>query len=161
MKNELLKAGIFVEDCHHVSLPNIQVKLCETEKTTGEMVPGNCKSNRKIFKVEVKKEAENDSDFRVVLTRTVVKSVWSGERCGSWWCIVVEGSFKEEDWISNFRMSHRTSDFFYRCLKVFRLFPDLLLLPFLVRLLRLFYFLLNLCKCTNVFAFSLQSSCNL
>ena len=47
------------------------VKLCETKKTTGEMVPGDCKSNRKIFKVEVKKESENDSEsnFRVVPTK--------------------------------------------------------------------------------------------
>ena len=48
--------------------------------------------------------------------RTVVRSVWSRERCGSWWRIIVEGGFREEDWISNFRMSYKLLTFYAKSL---------------------------------------------
>eukprot|EP00795_Rhopilema_esculentum_P016159 gene16159-7523_t len=38
-------------------------------------------------------------------TRSVVRSVWSRQRSGSWWDVIVEGGFEKNDWISNFRMS--------------------------------------------------------
>ena len=40
--------------------------------------------------------------------KTVVRSVWSRQRSGSWWDVIVEGGFEEDDWTSNFRMSQRT-----------------------------------------------------
>ena len=43
--------------------------------------------------------------------KTVVRSVWSRQRSGSWWDVIVEGGFEEDDWTSNFRMSQRTFDF--------------------------------------------------
>ena len=43
--------------------------------------------------------------------KTVVRSVWSRQRSGSWWDVIVEGGFEEDDWTSSFRMSQRTFDF--------------------------------------------------
>jgi len=43
--------------------------------------------------------------------KIVVRSVWSRQRSGSWWDVIVEGGFEEDDWTSNFRLSQRTFDF--------------------------------------------------
>ncbi len=43
--------------------------------------------------------------------RTVARSVWSRQRSGSWWDIIVEGRFEGNNWICNFWMSQRTFDF--------------------------------------------------